>query len=128
VKKQNKPFNQLSEEEKQKRLRKILLSSLGKAWMYWPPRLEAKNRAKHPTKKGWWICEKCKAERERIQIDHIVPCIKPSEGFTSLDEYVNSRFVGTADVLQALCHECHKSKSQEENKVRRLCKKLKKIV
>lgn len=107
-------------------LRTIILNGLGKAWIYWPPRMEAKKRAKHPTKKGWYICEKCKQEREKIEIDHIVPCIRPADGFKTWDEYINRRFVESAEQLQALCHECHKEKSQEENKVRRLCKKLKK--
>ena len=87
--------------------------------MYWPPRLEAKKRAKHAFKPGWYVCEKCKQEREKIEIDHIIPCIKPAQGFTTWDAYINSRFVESADKLQALCHDCHKIKSKEENTKRR---------
>lgn len=106
-------------EKKPRPLRSLILGGLGKAWMYWPPRLEAKKRAKHPTKPGWWICELCGGERERIEIDHKIPCIKPSEGFTSWDAYINARFVENAKQLQALCKECHKAKSKEENAARR---------
>lgn len=113
--------------KKPRSLRSIILSGLGKAWMYWPPRLEAKARAKHPTKKGWWICETCKRETERIDIDHINPCIKPSDGFNSWDEYISRRFVESATLLAAICRDCHKIKTKEENQVRRLCRKLKNV-
>jgi 5-methylcytosine-specific restriction endonuclease McrA len=109
---------------KQRPLRSLILSGLGKAWMYWPPRLAAKARAKHPTKKGWYVCELCKQEREKIEIDHVVPCIRPADGFTTWDDYIKSRFVETADQLQALCHECHLAKSKQENAKRREAKKV----
>jgi 5-methylcytosine-specific restriction endonuclease McrA len=105
--------------KKPRPLRSIILSGLGKAWMFWPPRLAAKKRAKHPTKAGWYICEVCKGEREKIEIDHVVPCIRPAEGFTTWDDYIRARFVETPEQLQALCHECHKEKSKRENKERR---------
>ena len=105
--------------KKQRTLKQIILAGLGKAWMYWPPRLEAKKRAKHPTKAGWWVCEICKQEREKIEIDHITPCIRPADGFTSWDDYIKSRFVESADKLQAICHDCHKEKSKKENAKRR---------
>lgn len=90
--------------------------------MYWPPRLEAKKRAKHPKKSGWYICEMCKEAREKIEIDHVIPCIKPSDGFVSWDEYIKARFVETPEQLQALCRECHKEKSKKENKERKNAK------
>lgn len=109
--------------KKPRSLRQILLGGLGKAWMFWPPRLAAKKRAKHPTKAGWYICELCHQEREKIEIDHVIPCIKPADGFTTWDAYIAARFVETPEQLQALCHECHKAKSAAENKLRREKKK-----
>lgn len=106
-------------EKKARPLRSLILSGLGKAWMYWPPRLAAKKRAKHPTKKGWWVCEICKEEREKIEIDHVIPCIRPADGFTTWDDYICSRFVESPEKLQAICHECHKEKSKRENAQRR---------
>lgn len=110
----------MKKEKKVRSLKSIILAGLGKAWMFWPARLEAKKRSKHPTKSGWYICEICKGEREKIQIDHIIPCIRPADGFTSWDDYIKSRFVETADKLQAICVDCHKEKSKRENKERRI--------
>jgi len=106
-------------EKKSRPLRTIILSGLGKSWMYWPPRLAAKKRAKHPEKAGWYVCEVCKQERERIEIDHVIPCVRPADGFTTWDDYIKSRFVEDASQLQALCHECHKEKSKRENQERK---------
>lgn len=106
-------------EKKVRSLRQIILAGLGKAWLFWPPRLAAKKRAKHPTKSGWYICEKCKGEREKIEIDHVIPCVKPSEGFTSWDAYISARFVESADQLAALCHECHAAKTKAEGVIRK---------
>lgn len=105
--------------KKPRSLRQIILSALGKAWMWWPPRLAAKKRAKHPTKNGWYVCEMCHEAREKIEIDHKIPCIRPADGFTTWDAYIASRFVETADALQAICHECHKTKTKAENVQRR---------
>lgn len=110
--------------KKPKSLRQLLLSGLGKAWMVWPPRLEAKRRAKHPTKSGWYICEICKQEHEKIEVDHKIPCIRPSDGFTNWDDYIHSRFVEDAKELQAICHDCHKQKSKKENEERKKKRKL----
>lgn len=114
--------------KKERSLNSLILSGLGKAWMYWPPRLEAKARAKHPTKKGWWICENCKQERERIEIDHKIPCVKLDGSTPDWTSYIRRRFVESAAELSALCRDCHREKTQGENKVRRLCKKLKRSV
>jgi 5-methylcytosine-specific restriction endonuclease McrA len=57
-------------------------------------------------------------------VDHIVPCIKPAEGWQGWDKYIESRFVFSAAKLQGLCRECHKMKSKEENTKRRAVKRL----
>ena len=116
------PLSSLSPEEYEKRLKKIILAGLGKAWVFWPPRAEVKRRCKDPNKPGWFICEMCHISHEKIEIDHIFPCIKPSDGFKTWDEYITRRFVFDAKNLQGLCHECHKKKSKEENKLRREAK------
>ena len=43
----------LTPEEYEKRLKKIILAGLGKAWMFWPVRAEAKRRCKDPNRPGW---------------------------------------------------------------------------
>lgn len=113
------PLNTLSKEEYEKRLKKMILAGLGKIWVFWPPRLAVKARCKDPSRAGWWVCEQCKQSREKIEIDHIIPCIKPSEGFKTWDEYIASRFVYDPKLLQGLCHDCHRIKSKKENQERR---------
>jgi hypothetical protein len=118
------PLSSLSPEEYQARLNKILLASLGKAWMFWPPRAEVKRRCAIPGKPGWFRCEdpECRRETEKLEIDHIEPCVK-LEGRTTWDEYIKRRFVMDAKLLQGLCHESHLKKSKEENVRRREIKK-----
>ena len=114
------PLSSLTPEELQVRLNKIILSGLGKAWMFWPPRAEVKRRCAIPGKPGWWRCEdkECNRETEKIEIDHIKPVVQPEIGFINWDVYILSRFV-TADKLQGLCHESHRKKTKEENARRR---------
>lgn len=103
-------------------LKAIILAGLGKAWMFWPPRNAVKKRCKDPVRPGWFVCELCKQSREKIDVDHIIPCIKPADGFTSWDAYINARFV-TEDKLQGLCKDCHSKKTKAENAVRKATKK-----
>lgn len=110
--------------KKPRTLRQIILSALGKAWMFWPPRLAAKKRCKDPSRSGWYICEHCHQSREKIEMDHIIPCIRPADGFTTWDAYISARFVETADQLQGLCVDCHNEKKKQENIERRMRKKL----
>ena len=118
------PLSSLTPEEYKKRLNKILLSSLGKAWLFWPPRAEVRRRCAVPGKPGWWRCEDptCGRETEKLEIDHIDPVV-PFEGRASWDEYIERRFVFDAKQLQGLCHESHLRKSKEENAKRREMKK-----
>lgn len=115
--------------KKPRSLYQMLITASGRVWMYWPPRLEVIKRCKIADKPGWFRCEdkECLRETEKIQVDHINPVIKPEDGFVDWNRYYDSKFV-QADKLQGLCRESHKKKTQEENKVRRLCKKLKKNV
>lgn len=119
LRKKKPPLSTLSKEEYEKRLKKIILSGLGKAWMFWPPRADVKRRCKDPNKPGWFICEVCHQSREKIDIDHIDPCVSPVVGLVSWDEYITRRFVFDANKLQGLCKDCHKEKSKKENKIRR---------
>jgi len=123
MRKKKPPLSSLSREEYEKRLKMIILSNLGKAWMWWPPRGIAKLRCKDPNRSGWFICENCHESHEKIEIDHIEPCVSPIVGLATWDEYITRRFVFDADKLQALCHKCHLEKSRRENKVRREVKK-----
>lgn len=117
------PLSSLTPVEYAARLKRILFSALGRAWCFWPPRNEVKKRCKVEGKTGWFKCEICLQERERIDVDHIQPVV-PVSGFTTWDHYIASRFV-TADKLQGICKDCHKKKTKEENTERRALKKEK---
>jgi hypothetical protein len=119
MKKVKPPLSSLSREEYEKRLKKIILAGLGKAWMFWPVRSEVKRRCKDPNHAGWFICELCHRSHEKIDVDHVLPCVSPFDGWISWDEYINRRFVFHADQLQGICRDCHKIKSKAENKARR---------
>lgn len=123
MKRKKAPLASLTREEYEARLKKILLAGLGKCWMFWPPRAEVKRRCAVADKPGWWKCEKCKRETERLDVDHIVPCVSTTDGWQGWDVYIDSRFVYEATKLQGLCRECHREKSKQENKRRREAKK-----
>lgn len=123
MKRKKPPMSSLTPEEYEARLKKILLSKLGQAWMFWPPRAEVKRRCAVPNEPGWYYCEQNpKHKVEKLEVDHIIPCVRPSDGFVSWDDYIRSRFVLTAKKLQGLCTACHREKSNEENKQRREAK------
>ncbi len=107
--------------KKQRSLNSYIFAGLGKVWMWWPPRNEVKKRCKVEGKTGWYVCELCKQQRERIDVDHINPVV-PTSGFTTWDNYIAARFV-TSDKLQGICKDCHKAKTKGENAQRRAIKK-----
>jgi 5-methylcytosine-specific restriction endonuclease McrA len=104
--------------KKARSLNSYIFAGLGKVWMWWPERLAVKKRCKVEGKTGWYRCELCRGEVERLDVDHIIPVV-PVSGFTTWDHYIASRFV-TADKLQGICRECHAKKTKEENRQRRL--------
>lgn len=116
------PLSSLSREDYEKRLKNIILAGLGKAWMFWPVRAAVKRRCKDPNRPGWSICEVCHQSRERLDTDHIIPCVDPFDGWVSWDEYIKRRFVFNEDQMQGICRDCHKIKSKAENKLRREAK------
>lgn len=104
--------------KKPRSLKSSLMSAIGKVWMFYAPRLSVKKRCKNPDRTGWYFCEKCKADIQKVEVDHIVPVILPEEGFVDWNTYIASKFV-TEENLMGLCHECHLAKSKEENRKRR---------
>jgi 5-methylcytosine-specific restriction endonuclease McrA len=65
-------------------------------------------------------CEKCNDcfPASEMQADHINPII-PIEGFDSWENVIK-RLYCEIDGFQALCKECHKEKTKEENALRRI--------
>lgn len=66
-----------------------------------------------------WQCQLCQQifpSSRDLHGDHCIPVVSPDTGFTTWDEYIDRLFLGE---IQAICKECHKNKSNEENKIRR---------
>ncbi len=82
----------------------------------------AKNKAK--ISYGLYQCESCGAMVKDIEIDHIDPVVpidvKTSD--LSLDEYYSNLFCDPEN-LQAICNNCHTTKTDLENKARLETKK-----
>ncbi len=62
------------------------------------------------------FCPACKKHKEDLDADHIEPVQPVTESFTGdWNKYFDRLFNGK---LQALCHECHLTKCEIENKLR----------
>ena len=73
-----------------------------------------------------YLCKACKiiVTGKEIKVDHIDP-VTPVTGWVSLDDFV-TRLKVALDKMQALCKDCHDTKSRNENEIRRTSKKNKK--
>lgn len=81
-----------------------------------------------PRVKKWSICPTClnKTPTYLMQVDHIKPIIDVKESLDDLtwDELIDRIWSeNNLDNLIAICKDCHKMKTKEENKQRRLNKK-----
>lgn len=107
---------------------RYIKSRATEVWGWDPNRKAAKSRAgagRDDRGNDLFRCEKCGKEplrRAEVEVDHIVPRVDP-HGWTTWDDYFERTFVA-ADGLQILCKECHRPKSESENKVRRAARKL----
>jgi len=72
------------------------------------------------------ICETA-TPKSYLVVDHKDPVVALESSFEdmSFDELID-RMWCSSDNLQAVCEDCHKKKSKEENKLRRQFKKEKK--
>lgn len=93
-----------------------LIPKLRRLSYMWPPRNEAKAKAR--ISRGIYQCNSCKDHfgPKEIVIDHINPVV-PLTGFEDLGKYVESLFC-SVEGLQALCTGCHDKKTETENKLR----------
>lgn len=67
-------------------------------------------------KDGFTYCEKCQERTPKLKIDHIRPIGEVDPGFIE-------RLFIPSKKLQGLCPDCHKPKTNKENKIRRASKK-----
>lgn len=75
-----------------------------------------------PRVKNWCICPECMQfiPKSYMQVDHQIPIVKIHETLEDLDwNTVVDRIWCDENNLKAICKDCHKKKTKEENKQRR---------
>jgi len=105
------------------RFNSFVKSALRAASRKWPPKYETINSALVGQKTNvasgrlakHYRCAACEGDypASQIQVDHKIPIIDPTVGFTSWDDVVNRMFCEKEN-LQVLCTECHSLKTKEE--------------
>lgn len=65
-------------------------------------------------------CFTCNKRKTKLYADHVDPVTDPLHGFVDWNTYIDRMFNGK---LQALCSDCHSTKTKRENAERRRIKK-----
>ncbi len=115
-------------------LKTWVIWALRKASYRWPPRQQAlrdaaatredynKYGAERVSKlvRNFYWCAKCEEvfSRKGVSIDHVVPVVDTRMGWQGFDEFIRRMFCDVSG-FQILCSNCHDTKTQRENKVRR---------
>lgn len=109
------------------RFQSFIKSALRTASVRWPPRYETLSEAFAGSKINpesgrmakHYKCASCKKEfpAKNIEVNHIEPVV-PIEGFTTWDDIIERMFC-EKEGLEALCKECHKERTKEENAKRK---------
>ena len=93
----------------------FIRGALRKAFLRWPQRQAAKNRAKviDAAGKPKWVCADCSQlfMAKDTEVDHVVPC-GSCNTFADLPGFVERMFC-EADGFQILCKPCHLSKTNK---------------
>lgn len=106
-------------------------SALRNKSRFWKPISDVLKKSR--VERGKYLCNGCgeivpssivvnDKRVKNIVVDHNPPVIDPERGFTSWDDFINRLFC-EEEFLQALCHECHNKKSQEERLLAKNSKK-----
>lgn len=63
----------------------------------------------------FYACNKCHGEftNKEVEVDHIIPVVNPSVGFTSWDDFIAGLY-SYKENYQLICKACHKDKSNQE--------------
>lgn len=105
------------------KFKSFVISALRATSRKWPPRYLAlqdafvgqKINSKSKRLSKHYKCAACNEDvpTSEIQIDHILPIIDPTKGFTTWDDFIERLFC-EKDNLQALCKPCHTIKTNKE--------------
>lgn len=106
--------------------RSFVKGNLRRVCSKWAPIQETKKEAR--VSRGLYLCAGCgehvpnsrvdeNGKRvNNIHVDHIVPVVDPSVGFTTWDDVIEGMF-SEKDNLQLLCGACHDIKTSEERSI-----------
>lgn len=111
---------------KKRNIKSLIRSAIRNVWwLYSEDRRRAKGRAKVAF--GRYQCECCSeiVRSKDIEIDHIEPIAK-TDGIASWDDFIRDLFCSDTN-LQAICKPCHKAKTAEENRARKIARQNKKL-
>ncbi len=108
--------------KKPKTIKSFLIPILRKYSRYWPPRNECLKNSR--TRPGYHKCSSCELEvhYKEIKADHISPVVSPTDGFVDWNTYIE-RLLCPIENWNAICYNCHDSKSRIELEIRKIYKK-----
>lgn len=111
-----------SDDNYEAELKKFVISSLRRTSLWWAARSMALKNAR--IERGLYKCANCQKvfPRKEIQLDHKFPVVRIS-GFTDYNDYIK-RMLPPSTHYSVLCITCHSIKTQEENILRNLKKKV----
>jgi hypothetical protein len=97
--------------------------NLRRASLKWKYRTEAFRNAR--IDRGIYKCNLCGLEKrsKEIQLDHIIPVVDPTKGFTTWDDYIYRLFV-KAEQFQVVCLTCHQIKTETEKNLKSITNKV----
>lgn len=104
------------------RKKNFAINALRRASYRWPSRYNALK--KHRIGRNEYFCASCGviSGKKDMQLDHIHPVV-PVTGWDGFDGYIDRMFTDTEDGFNLLCKNCHKEKTDNENKLRLKFKK-----
>ena len=76
---------------------------------------EVKRKTRIVGKSGWFNCQTCGRETEKIQIDHIEAIGKQPQDLKQFGDWLLKLFCGTEN-LEGICTDCHKVKTKLDRK------------
>lgn len=107
-------------------IKSFIIQLLRRGTYKWPPRTEAMRNAR--VSRGLYKCAMCSElfGPKAIKMDHVEPVVDVKTGFTSWDTYISRMYPVDPKAYQAVCEQCHDSKTAVERELRKTYKVSKK--